>query len=69
MKCRAATVVRENNTNVVTGVYGERALEAIQWACGSGLISGRTATTLAPGAEATRAEAAAILMRFCESVK
>lgn len=30
MKCRAATVVRENNTNVVTGVYGERALEAIQ---------------------------------------
>jgi|GEM_PF-4471555 len=45
------------------------AMEAMQWACGAGLISGRTATTLAPGGEATRAEAAAILMRFVENVK
>ena len=41
---------------------------AMKWACAEGLISGRTATTLVPAGNATRAEAAAILMRFIESV-
>lgn len=39
------------------------AKEAMQWAVGAGLINGRTATTLAPQGNATRAEVAAILMR------
>jgi hypothetical protein len=38
----------------------------MSWANAEGLITGRTATTLAPGGNATRAEAAAILKRFVE---
>ena len=32
------------------------------------LITGRTATTVVPGGNATRAEAATILMRYMENV-
>ena len=42
------------------------AREAMRWANAEGLITGRTATKLAPQGSATRAEAAAILMRFLE---
>ncbi len=42
--------------------------QAMSWAVGSGLISGKGDNTLAPQATATRAEVATILMRFCESV-
>lgn len=44
------------------------ALAAMQWANASGLINGRTETTLVPGGTATRAEVASILMRFCENI-
>ena len=44
------------------------AKEAMQWAVGAGLINGRTATTLAPQGNATRAEVAAILMRFAQNI-
>ncbi|MGN1008724.1 MAG: S-layer homology domain-containing protein, partial [Butyricicoccus sp.] len=37
---------------------------ALAWAVAEGLISGRTATTLAPQGTATRAEVASVLMRF-----
>lgn len=47
----------------------EYAIPAMQWACGLGLITGNTATTLNPKGNATRAEVAMILMRFCESVE
>jgi hypothetical protein len=40
------------------------ARDAMKWANAKGLISGRSATTLAPLGYATRAEAAAILQRF-----
>lgn len=50
------------------GQIGSYAVEAMQWANGAGLITGSTATTLNPLGSATRAEAAAILMRFLESV-
>lgn len=40
---------------------------AVQWAVNAGLISGTSATTLSPQGSATRAEIAAILMRFCET--
>jgi hypothetical protein len=40
------------------------AQEAMLWANARGLITGRTETTLAPRGNATRAEAATILMRF-----
>ena len=42
------------------------ALEAMSWANATGLIRGRTETTLNPAATATRAEVATILMRFCD---
>ena len=45
------------------------AVPAMKWANAEGLITGRTATTLVPGGDATRAEAAAILKRFIENVK
>ena len=47
----------------------EWAIPAMQWACGSGAITGVTDTTLVPQGTATRAQAAAMLMRFVENVK
>ena len=44
------------------------ATDAMRWAVGAGLINGRTATTLAPQGNATRAEVAAILMRFAQKI-
>ena len=43
----------------------EWAIPAMQWAVGSGLITGRTNTTLNPRDTATRAEIATMLARFC----
>ncbi len=44
------------------------AITAIQWANGTGLISGITNTTLVPKGSATRAQVSSILMRFCENI-
>jgi len=44
------------------------ATDAMQWANAVGLMSGTTNTTLAPKDTATRAQVAAILMRFCKLV-
>ena len=44
------------------------ALEALQWANGAGLISGRSSTLLAPAGSTTRAETAVILIRFLEQI-
>ena len=43
------------------------ALEALQWANAEGLINGKGDGVLDPKGQATRAEAAAILTRFCEN--
>ena len=45
----------------------EYAIPAMQWACGAGVISGKDGA-LDPAGSATRAEVAAMLMRFCQSV-
>lgn len=45
------------------------AAQAVQWACGSGLMNGRSAAQLAPEGTLTRAEAATMLKAFCENVK
>ena len=47
----------------------EYAIPAMQWACGSGIVTGVTDSTLAPQGTATRAQCAAMLMRFIEGVK
>ena len=44
----------------------EYAISAMQWACGEGIITGVTESTLEPQGTATRAQSAAILMRFLE---
>lgn len=44
----------------------EYAVPALRWACGAGVINGTSAATLTPGGPATRAQAAVILMRFCQ---
>ena len=46
----------------------EYAIPAMQWTCGAGVITGVTDTTLVPQGEATRAQVAAMLMRFCEAI-
>ena len=44
------------------------AYPAMQWACGAGIMSGNDDGTLNPQGKATRAEAATMLMNFCENV-
>jgi|GEM_PF-4687806 len=43
------------------------AMPAVQWACGAGLLQGDGQGNLLPGSSATRAQAAALIMRFAES--
>jgi len=59
------------NTNILSyedfdGI-SEYAVASMQWAVGSGVIKGRTESTLNPEAYATRVEIAAMLHRFIET--
>ncbi len=49
-------------------LVSDYALPALSWANATGLITGTDWGGLYPGGPATRAEAAAILMRFCENI-
>ena len=59
------------NTNILSyedyAEISEYAIPAMQWTAGTGLITGRTKTTLNPKNNATRAEAAAVFMRFSKN--
>ena len=61
------------NTNILSYTdaedISEYAVDAMQYAVGSGLIKGKSETTLNPKDTATRAEIAAILQRFIEANK
>ena len=61
------------NTNILSyddfDSISEYAIASMQYACGSGLMKGKTASTLNPKDNATRAEIAAILHRFIEANK
>jgi len=46
----------------------EYAVPAMQWACGAGLMNGDASGSLLPAKNASRAEVAAILHRFCVKV-
>ena len=46
----------------------EYAIPAMQWACGAWIVNGTSESTLAPQGEATRAQVAAMLMRFVEAI-
>ena len=56
----SANLNRYTDSGSVSGY----AVEAMRWAIGNGFIQGVTSTTLAPKANATRAECATIFMRF-----
>ena len=45
------------------------AVPALQWANAAGIVTGKSGSKLDPKGNATRAEVAAMLMRFCENVK
>ncbi|MBQ6810465.1 MAG: S-layer homology domain-containing protein, partial [Firmicutes bacterium] len=45
------------------------AVDAMAWAVGTGLINGRTETTLCPGDPMTRAELATLILRFYDMTK
>lgn len=47
---------------------GAYATDAMAWANGAQLITGTSTTTLTPAGQATRAQVATILMRFCENI-
>lgn len=59
------------DTNILSYVdfadLSEYAIPAMQWACGAGIITGVTDATLVPHGTATRAQCAAMLMRFLEA--
>ena len=59
------------NTNILSyddfDSISEYAIPSMQWAVGSGLIKGKSESTLNPLDNATRAEIAAILHRFIEA--
>ena len=61
------------NTNILSYTDAQSvssyAVPAMQWACGAGVVTGKTGGKLDPKGGATRAEVAAMLMRFCENVK
>ena len=46
----------------------EWAIPAMQWACSTGIINGTSESTITPQGEATRAQVAAMLQRFCENI-
>jgi len=62
-----------DNTNILSyddfGAISEYATSSMQWAVGSGLIKGKSESTLNPLDNATRAEVVAILHRFIEANK
>lgn len=61
---------RKNDLSVYTdaGEISGYAVEAMKWAVQAEVIHGMTETTLVPQGQATRAEAATMLMNFCENV-
>lgn len=58
------------NTNILSYADFDQlaawAIPAMQWACGTGIISGMDESHLAPQSTAVRVQAAAMLQRFCE---
>ena len=72
-KYKGYDVTVGENTNILSYTdfeeISEYAIEAMQYAVDSGLMKGKTETTLNPKDNATRAEIAAILQRFIEANK
>ncbi|MBU5627391.1 S-layer homology domain-containing protein [Oscillibacter sp. MSJ-2] len=64
-----AVTLEENLTSFPDAdEISEYAVSAMNWAVGKQLITGKTDGTLSPKGNATRAQVATILMRYCETV-
>ena len=70
---RSTTFLWVRDTNILSyddaQSISSYAIPAIQWACGAGVVTGKSGSKLDPKGNATRAEVAAMLMRFCGNVK
>ena len=64
-----AVTLEENLHFEDSNEISEYAVSAMNWAVGTGLMKGKSDTTLNPLDNATRAEIAAILQRFIENNK
>ena len=64
-----AVTLEENLHFTDANEISEFAVSAMNWAVGTGLMNGKSATTINPKDNATRAEIAAILQRFIEANK
>ena len=64
-----AVTLEENLHFTDANEISEYAVSAMNWAVGAGLMKGKSATTINPLDNATRAEIAAILQRFIEANK
>ncbi len=64
-----AVTLEENLHFTDAGEISEYAVSAMNWAVGKGIMKGKSATTINPKDNATRAEIAAILQRFVENIK
>ena len=60
------TATKELSEYSDAGEIADWALAAMKWANAEGIMTGRTPTTLVPNGSTTRAEIAALLMRFVE---
>lgn len=72
-KYKGYDVTVGEDTNILSFADAEQvdeyAVAAMQWACGAGIITGKTADTLDPNGSAAREQVAVILNRFVNSVK
>ena len=64
-----AVTLEENLHFTDSSEISDYAVSAMNWAVGTGLMKGKSATTINPKDNATRAEIAAILQRFIEANK
>lgn len=61
-----ATLAGNLSAYADAGDISKAEFAAVSWAVGQGIITGTSATTLEPNVPATRAEIAAMIMRYCE---
>ena len=73
VKYKGADISIGENTNILSyddfDEISEYAIPAMQWSVGSGVLVGRTDTTLNPLETTTRAETAAVFNRITEYLK
>ena len=69
IRSESDTTAIGEDTNILSytdaGSISDYAFDSLQWACGAGIVNGTGNGVLSPQGQATRAQLAAMLMRFC----